>query len=826
MEHPSCIHGSRIASVGRDSARHAIAEDSAVFPIKSLTLRPVPSRSTTLYAALVLALSGVAHAQPQHSAGAARQAAPENLNFSIPAGPLSVTLQAIERVSGTRIQFQASDVKDILAPAIAAQTSAQGAVQAAVSGSGLTMASAPDGSIRVFVQQLDSVVVTAKRDEAETGFRASSSPTATRGNADLRDVPQSVTVLTAKVFETQQTATVEDALRNVAGVVVRPGAQGTSGFNIRGFGTASSTLSNGLSDPNSVKTNIAGVERVEVLKGPQALLAGANALGGTLNIVTKKPTTDPIRDVTLSYGSHAERTGTVDLAGALNDSKELSYRLIVSGTRAGSSAGGYDGRTQNYGLGEIRWKNADTDFIAGISADLSHVPPDRYTVAIRGFIESPAPTRPGNRADGGDTDTHSAFYTLEHSFSDALQFTSRMQRTRNDLDLAIWTAQYPVDTATLLLNYSGTVARTTQTTTSGDHYLSYTFNIGPLEQRLVAGANHIDYDFDTTQYSSVRINNRFDAPTQYLFPKLERSDGSRSFGSAQAQSQRGLYLQDTLKWDKWTLVASLRHSSIDIGQGTTIVYPAPPAPGAVLSSRARSLSKNTVNTGLIYNLSSNTSVYASYAEGFSPLFSDLVVCGTDSTSTPPTQSKSKELGIKSNNADNTFSWTAAVFQIDQLNLLQRNRPRNCNDLIDGQRSRGAELEASGTLMPGLNLIFNYSYVKLESLFDPTLRPGGQPRTQVSLWSTYDFQSERLRDLSLAFGISGWSDSILGVRETDPRSPGGARLDAGIAYTRPTWSLRLGAKNLANRTLYGYSTSSGYVPISDKRTFTLTYERKL
>nr|WP_244663711.1 TonB-dependent receptor [Xanthomonas sp. A2111] len=675
------------------------------------------------------------------------------------------------------------------------------------------------------MQQLDSVVVTAKRDEAETGFRASRSSTATRGDADLRDVPQSVSVLTAKVLETQQSASVEDALRNVAGVIVRPGAQGTSGFNIRGFLASGSTLSNGLSDPNSVKTNIAGVERVEILKGPQALLSGANALGGTLNIVTKKPTTDPIRDVTLSYGSHAERTGTVDLAGALNDSKELSYRLIVSSTRASGSAGGYDGRTQNYGMGEIRWKNADTDFIAGVSADLSRVPPDRYSVAIRGFIGPPPPTRPGNRDDGVDTYTHSAFYTLEHSFSDALKFTSRMQRTSTDLDLSLWTAQFPISAANLLLNYSGTLAKTKQTTTGGDHYLSYTFNTGPLEQRLVAGVNHTDYDFDSTQYSSPRVTARFDQPTQRVFPDLQRTDGNRSFGIQGPQSQRGLYVQDTVKWDKWAVVAGLRHTSMEIGPGTTIVYPAPPIPGSVSVTGKRSFSKNTVNAGLIYNLSANTSLYASYAEGFSPLYSDLVICGTGSNSVPPTVSKSKEVGIKSSVGD-SFSWSASAFQIDQLNLLQRNRPRNCNDLIDGQRSRGAELEASGNLLPGLNLIFNYSYVKLDSLFDPTLRPGGQPRTQASLWSTYDFQSERLRDLSLAFGISGWSDSILGVRETDPRSPGGARLDAGIAYTRPTWSLRLGAKNLANRTLYGYSTTSMYVPIYDKRTYTLTYEFKL
>lgn len=797
-----------------------------MFPVKPPTLRTVSFASTAVCTALTLALPAGVHAQAQASpATTPSQAASESGTFSIPAGPLSATLQAIAGIGGTRVQFEEADLKGLQAPAISQQTTAQGAVQAAIAGSGLTMATNPDGSIRVFVQQLAAVAVTAQRDEAETGFRASSSSTATRGGADLLDVPQSVTVLTAKVFETQQAATVEDALRNVAGVIVRPGAQGASGFNIRGFSAGTATLSNGLNDPNSVKTNIAGVERVEVLKGPQALLAGANALGGTLNIVTKKPTTERIRDVTLSYGSHAERTGTIDLAGAINDSKELSYRVIASATRAHGSSAGFDGRSQNYGLGEVRWKNANTDFIAGVSADESHVPPDRYTVAIRGAIEPSPSTLPGTRGDGVDTDTRSVFYTLQHSFSDAVQFTSRMQRTSTDLDLSLWTAQFPVSTADLLLNYSGTLNRSNQTTTSGDHYLSYKFKTGPLEQRLVAGVNHSDYSFDQTQYSGPRVTTGFNQPTQYPFPALVRSDDTRSFGTYSPQKQRGLYVQDTVKWDKWSLVAGLRHTSMDSGPGANTVYATPSTPATVLAIDKQSFSKNTVNAGLIYNLDWNTSLYGSYAEGFSPLFSDLPICGTNSASVPPTQSKSKELGIKSN-VEDRFSWSAAVFQIDQVNLLRRNRPLNCNELIDGQRARGLELEAAGKPMRGLNLILNYSYTKIESLSDPTQRPGAQPRNQASLWSTYDFQSEQLRNLSLAFGISAWSNSLLGTTNAAPRAPGGARIDAGIAYTQPEWSLRLGVKNLANRTLYGYSSSNMFVPVFDKRTFMLTYQHKL
>ncbi len=793
-----------------------------MLPTPSPMLRPVPFRATAVCAALALALPAALHAQQQEPPAAAAEASAER-EFSLPAGPLSATLQAIARIGGKRIQFEAADVQGLQAPAISMRTTVQGAVQAAVVGSGLTMGSNPDGSVRVFVQQLAAVAVTAKRDEAETGFRASSSSTATRGGADLLDVPQSVTVLTAKVLETQQSASVEDALRNVAGVVVQPATQGSNTFNIRGFSTGTATLSNGLSDPNSVKTNIAGVERVEILKGPQALLAGANALGGSLNIVTKKPTTERIRDVSVSYGSHAERTGTIDLAGAINDSKELSYRLIGSATRAAGSSAGYDGRSQTYGLGEVRWKNADTDFIAGVSADKARSVLDRYTVAIRGYIEPAPATLPGNPGNGIDIDTRSVFYTLQHSFSDALQFNSRMQRVSTDQDLAVWTPQFPVSAPNLLLSYSGTITQANQTTTSGDHYLSYKFKTGPLEQRLVAGINHSDYSFDQTQYTGPRAVVRFDQPTQYPFPALTRSDDNRFFRSYSPQEQRGVYLQDTLKWEQWTLVAGLRHTSLDSGPGVTTVYTNPPTPDTVSSQK--SFSKNTVNAGLIYNLDWNTSIYGSYAEGFSALFSDLNICGTHSAATPPTLSKSKELGVKSN-VEDRFSWSAAVFQIDQVNLLRRNRPLNCNDLIDGQRSQGVELEASGKPMRGLNLLFNYSYNRRKSLTDPTARPGVGPDTQISGWSTYDFQSEPLRHWNVAFGVSAWGNSRLGTTDTATRSPGGARIDAGIAYTQPDWSVRLGVKNLTNRTLYGFSLSTLYVPVYDKRTFMLTYQRKL
>ncbi len=790
--------------------------------LQLLSARSAPFRHSLICAAMALALPAAAQAQQGGATAPAKAAAPAGKRYTIPAGTLSATLKAIAAISGKAVAFDEGDVKGLNAPAITEAPNETAAVQAAISGSGLTMASNADGSIRVFVQQMAAVAVTAKRDEAETGFRATSSSTATRGGADLLDVPQSVTVLTAKVFETQQAPTVEDALRNVAGVITRPGAQGASSFTIRGFDTKNSTLSNGLSDPNSVKGNIAGVERVEVLKGPQALLAGAYGQGGTLNIVTKKPTAEPIREVTFSYGSHAERTGTVDLAGPLNESKELSYRLIASATRAHDNSGGYDGRTQNYGMAALRWKDSATDVIAGLSSDDSTMPPGGYTVAIRGFIDRTPTMRLGNPDNSAGFNTKTAYYSLEHSFSDALKFTSRMQRAETTTDLQLWTPLFPISTPNVVLNYTPTNQRATETTISGDHYLSYGFKTGPVDQRAVVGFNHSRYDLDTLEYQGAQIPVAILQPTQYPFPPIVRDSSTFFSKSANKTNQHGIYLQDTLKWGQWTAVAGVRRTTFDTGP-TSTNYASPRMKPQLIDKK--SFGKNTFNAGLIYNLDWNTSIYGSYGESFSPLYTSQPICSTRSLDVPPTQSKSKELGVKSN-VDDRFSWSAAVFQIDQTNVLRRNARLNCYDLLDGQQSKGVELEAAGKPMPGLNLIFNYSYLKQKNVADPTVVVSAAPRNQFSVWSTYDFQSEPLRNVSLAFGISAWTDAYLGTRTSDPTSPGGARIDAGIAYTQPDWSVRLGVKNLANRTLYGYSTSAMFVPIYDKRTFMLTYQRKL
>ncbi|WP_409160552.1 TonB-dependent siderophore receptor [Pectobacterium sp. B2J-2] len=772
-------------------------------------------RKTALCVALGLILAEIPFAQAQEPAPVAVDAV---IDYAIPAGPLASTLREISRVSGQGIRFETRDVQDHQAPAVQGHRNVVAAVQEAISLSGLTMTVLANGNVAVFMPELDKVTVTAERSEAETGFKASRSETATRSGADLLDVPQAVTVVTAKVIETQQAKSVQEVLKNVAGVVTRESAQGLPSYSIRGF-TQTSTLSNGITDPYSSFTNIAGIDRVEVLKGPQAILSGSDSLGGAVNIVTKKPTAETVRDVTLSYGSHQDRSGTLDLAGALTDDKKLSYRLIGSLAKASYNEGGYKGRDDKYLLSQLRWKDEATDITVGASYGEQFSPQGRYTFALNGGIQ-PTPTmRFGSKDSGVNLRGRTFFYSLEHAFSPHVTFVSHLQRSLTMQDLNVFLPLYPVNEADTILRYSNTNTVTNIRTTSGDHYLRFDFDTGPLSHTLSTGINHTNTHTSLDTYSGNSFSVSAYDNAQYNFIPLTRDDNSLFSRYSGNEQQYALFAQELLRYGDWSVLVGLRRTKYESGPYSTDYTQS----NTSSDTSKDSMSKTTPNLGLVYNVTANTSVYTSYSEGFSPQFTSTARCG-GGTNYDPMETVNKELGFKHNSSDGAFALSSAVFQLDQNNRLEYDNAGSCYYQRGAKRVRGFEFESSGRLTEGWNLIFNYTYAQSKDREKATEVAGAEPRHQASLWTTYDFQSGALSGFGLSGGISAYSKSRLGTTGSSPMVPGGARVDVGASYARDDWSLRLGVQNLFDSDLYGYSVTTLYVPVKQGRTATLTFTK--
>jgi iron complex outermembrane receptor protein len=757
-------------------------------------------------------------AQPVAPAAVASQA------YNLPAGPLAAMLQQIAATGGSTVQFAPESVANLTAAPVAGQFTPLQAVTAALAGSGLSVSAGASGTLLVGSgNAVQTVNIVARRNEAETSFKADYSDTTTRNGASLHDVPQSVTIITSKVLETQQATSLQDALRNVSGVAFTQSPQGLPTFSVRGF-SQTSTTTNGVSDRAATQTNVFGVERLEVLKGPQAILAGAGSLGGGVNVVMKKPQADTIRDFTFQYGSHNDATGAADLSGALTDDQRLTYRLIASAAKSTRTMAGYDGRKDNFVMPELRWKDASRDVIVGLSYGEQDLPVPAYTFAARNGTILP---RPGmllsNPGDGFSSKQQRLFYQFEQKLTPWLTFESRMQRSLNDDLLHLYSPGgllYRSSAATAEMLGTGSFYpgnnQTYTRTTSGDHYLRANFDTWNIAHKMAAGYNQTDTITDQTIKSGATRTVGLYPASGAAFPDSFASAQVVQTLSGSNQKQKSFYLQDLMKWGDWNLQVNARRTQVVSG-GRTVI----PSANYDEALAPSDQSKTTPGFGVVYNVNADTSVYASVANGFAGQVSNL--CGGGIA--PPQSTRNKEVGAKFDFLDNKLSLTTSAFQLDQSSVLLYQAATRCYVLRDAQQTRGAEMDLQGRLAPGWNAIMNYTYnTYRDTGASGTLFPG-LPKHKMSVWSTYDFQSAALKGFGFGVGLSATGHAI-GSRSaaTQFMLPGQAQIDASVYYHRDKWDITAGVKNLADRTLYGVSTSNSYIPVLEGRNFMVTVRR--
>ncbi|WP_167359753.1 TonB-dependent siderophore receptor [Phytopseudomonas flavescens] len=324
-----------------------------------------------------------------------------------------------------------------------------------------------------------------------------------------------------------------------------------------------------------------------------------------------------------------------------------------------------------------------------------------------------------------------------------------------------------------------------------------------------------------TSYSGDSLAVPVYAPGQFDFPKLPRDSRTHYSDYDGSSEQRAWFAQDLISIDDWSILLGVRRSEYQQDQSSTYY----PQFNSTRIVPAQSLDSTSYNAGLVYNLTANAALYASYSEGFLPQFPAVANCA-GGNSFPPMETVNKEVGVKLNSSDNALSWTTAAFQLEQSNRLEYNGARACYQPRQAQQLKGFETELTGRLLPGLDVIASYTYTSSKDRGDPSNLPAAQPRHQANLWSNYAFQSVPLKGFGVSLGVSAYSGTRLGTSNDEQTLPGAARVDAGVFYSAPDWSARLGVKNLFDRELYGYSSSTIYVPILDGRTLTLTLNKSL
>ncbi|WP_162995623.1 TonB-dependent siderophore receptor [Janthinobacterium agaricidamnosum] len=665
------------------------------------------------------------------------------------------------------------------------------------------------------VQAGDVVTVKAERQH----YRSMSATGATKTDALLMDLPQSVRVLTGDLLRDAGVTTLAGALDLASGISKQSPLGGLwDSYAMRGFtgdpnfgsdymvnGFSSSRGYNGMRDGGNT-------QNVEVLKGPASALYGRGEPGGTVNITTKKPKFAPEYSADVALGSFQTRRAALDLTGPLSET--IAYRLNAAHEEGHSFRDTVKVERSLFSPSFIWLAGEHTTVAYEIEAVRQRAPFDRGVVAVNGKLGAvPVSRFLGEPGDGPMTvKSLGQQLFIHHALSD--DWTLQAGASYRDSELRGYSTE-----ANKLLADGRTLNRQRRhrdfsaTDVSARVELLGEFKTGALAHEVLAGVDA--YHFDDHR---VQLRRNPSAANAYAIDIFNPVYGGKaaplalSIDTQEGQRARGLYAQDQIDLGaQWKALVGVRRDS----------YTQDVANHRLNVSNRQSLSATSPRAGLVYQPSTMWSLYASAAKGFRPNSG----ISLDNQAFPAERSRSYELGAKLETGK--LTGTVAVYDIRKSNVLTTN-PANTDFAIAAGEvgSRGLELDVSGELARGLRVSGAYAYTNATvTRGDNTIVTGSRfanvPRHSANLLATQQFA------LGTGTASVGGGFQYVGERLGDVAVSSQFTLPAYttarlLASYAPNARLRLAlsVENLFNRSYYASSYSQLWVAPGAERTVNL------
>ncbi|NJR51261.1 MAG: TonB-dependent siderophore receptor [Leptolyngbyaceae cyanobacterium CSU_1_3] len=627
----------------------------------------------------------------------------------------------------------------------------------------------------------------------QRGYRVPNASTATRTDTPIRDIPASIQVIPQQVIKDQGATTLSEVLQNVPGVSqgIQPPRSPLNAYNIRGFSAELETLVNGL----SVRTNQGvtlnpNIDRIEVIKEPASVLFGQGGLGGRVNYITKQPLRDPFYSIEASVGSYSFYRGAIDLSGSLN-SENVLYRLNASAQTTESFIDFFD--QQTYVVAPvITWLISDQTTLTleseyqknsgiddyGLPAEGTILPNPNGKISRSRFLGDPSLT-------SSDSQVFRIGYDFKHSFSDNWQVRSVFRASLYDRSAQRTPGLSLLDDKRTLERFYG-VSEQSSNVYNLDNFVVGKFSTGSVQHQLVVGFNLFREDFsfrDEGPLDNIASIDLFNPVYGVSIP-----EPSVIYNDSKSRTQaQCLYLQDQL-----ALAENLKlllGGRFDIASQTSEDV-------NFFGSTNQSQQDEAFSPriGIVYNPIKPVSLYASYSRSFNP------VTGTtrNGAQFKPERGTQYEIGLKAD-LSSTISSTIAFFDLIRSNVTTEDPDNPGFSIQTGeQRSKGIELDLSGEILPGWNIIAGYALTNAEITKDNTFAVGNQlinvPKHALNLWTTYEIQSGRLQGLGIGAGVF-----YVGEREGDLNNsfeiPSYVRTDAAVFYRRGNFRAAINIKNL-------------------------------
>ena len=568
------------------------------------------------------------------------------------------------------------------------------------------------------------------------------------------DVPQSISVLSTQQMKDQNLFTVDNALKQVAGVNVNLYGDGTAGFSSRGFQLAAqydgSPATGGLQ--LAQQFDLAIYDRIEVLRGPDGVLQGSSAPGGSVNFVHKRPTETFQGNASFSAGSWDNYHASVDVGGPIGNSKIVSARLVMAGTdRDFFYKNAYDRRWTIYGVTDV---HIDRRTTLTVSVTSQSNDTTRYMGLPRmsgtgADLNLPRNTFIGSDWNKGQVPTTEVMAQLERRFGAGWvgRVTGRHRTADTDLQYSYINA-YNAKAQTA--NYVAARSIYSETNDGVDGYLTGPLHLLNRTHTLMIGANYNRYVYEG---GGASVNSR----TNAALAGLPISDYGAISGailpsvtsrSWQPTEQWGVYGQGRFQLMPSIFLTLGGRISGYVQKSRDLV------PGAVTSTSIDQQGILTPYAALVYHVLPHITFYASYTDTFSP----QSAYGVDGRQLQPVRGGQLEGGMKGALFNQMLSFTMAGYKIVQRNDAIANsdldptcgpsHTATCYVAAGKTRSQGAEAEVIGRPLPGWDINASYTYNDNRIVDNGTpsnaglAYAGNSPRHLWKLWTHYRFEPYR------------------------------------------------------------------------------------
>ena len=714
-------------------------------------------------------------------------------HYKLPSQPLNSALIQLAAEANLELAVTADKVKGLTSNSLDGDMTVEQALTRLLQGSGMTYRFINAHSITLekipepvknsepTVLKTVNVSANAIRDVTDPyndDYALTNSTSGTKTDTPIMETPLNVQVISKQVLKDQQVINLGDALKNVSGVTVL-GNAGDVAFDggvaqsivLRGFESQFFFRNGFRLQQNSASRSMANVESIEVLKGPAAILYGMVEPGGMVNVVTKQPLATPYYSVNQQFGSYDLYRTTVDTSGPVANNKDLLYRLNVSYENSNSFRQFVD-KEDVFFAPVLKW-NITPKTSATLEFEYNHKH-FGYDSGILPFYNGQAMNIPRSLNYGeyspGVTETAYGGFTVAHQFNDDWSLKQRfsVNQQNNALPNLLLQGSF-LNTGDSNINRFGIGYGTQYNTYSDNIDLTGHFNTLGLKHTLLLGGDF--YHLYTKASQSLSLDPTGTLPSGFIISPIDILNPVHTGTSFLPLTQAALNLTDTDQYGAYIqdqielphnihVLGGIRYQNLQqsIADGLN--------PGSDPSKQTQDAV--TPRVGVLWKTQPWLSLYANYVESFGAntgiMYPNKIV--------PGTSAEQYEGGIKTEFFDGKLRTNLAYYDLTKTNITASD-PRcagvfGCAYVVatGAARSKGPELDITGELLPGWNVIATYAYTDVRAIKsnadNEATRYGAVPvgarffnvpRNTASFWNTYEFLGGELKGLKLGGGVT-------------------------------------------------------------------------